>query len=345
MATELITTLPQKCFPTEIDTLVFRTDEPGAEVPITIVLDGDTLLDARLHSDGDGILELRDLAGLLQERMETARLHLLEIYFENFIAETALYPCRVDAGTAEQFLQEHFLSLADGRRLIPAEAPGELLTWYAADAADNQVTVSSCWYDASDQTWYEVSQTLTATVAENIYTIDIAPLHLDRPAAVPASAQLVEYEVSVGSRRQKYTVAYGAVPTLSVRFQNALLAEEDFHFIGTLEHEQKITRSAARFSGRLRNYATESYDELTAHTGPIPDSMLPVLYDLAATMQVWRHSDGRELIVTDSEAKHTSDSDHMLTATITFRESQRPDRSRPRGTVRTFDATFDQTYE
>lgn len=347
METQLTTTIPASCFPAELRALTFSADA-GAAVPVRLTLAGEDILDLTLYADNEGRVELLDLTQLLQERMTSIGPHQLEIWWGeglHYSMETTLLPCRADVGAAETFLPRHFLSLCDGRRRIPATATEEYLAWYHTEAADSVATVRSGWYDSTDGSWYEGEQTLAAQNLNDVDFISIEPAAVMRPENVPRAAQLATYEVSVGRRRQQYEVIHGQDATLGVSFLNAFLAEEDFYFLGTLEHELKTERSAARFRGRLRNYAVESYDELKAATGVLPDGMLPVLCDLATTLQAWRISDGRELVVTDSEARHTSDTDHLPSATVTFRESLRPDRRRPRDAVRTFDKTFDETYE
>ena len=338
----LITDIPSMIFPHEGDTLRFSASE---DFRVRLVLEGEELLDVTLTPDAHSAAALYGLASLIDDAIEGS-LPVLAISLDGTeVAETSVLPCREKVnGTAQDLQGRIFLTLSSGRtKRVPMDG-NESLAW-TVDGTTPEVSIEALWVGDAISTIHTSSQTVKATDDGDIATADVSPRLLKAPQD---GCTLVRYTVSAGRRRQTYAVIQPDTdihPVTALRFRNVFNRDDTFYFFGKVEQEVKPTYSSISVQGRTRNYRIETQPTWKAHTGPMGDAEECLFADLVQARQVWRMDDGTELTLTDCEFKPTNGHADLLSGTLTWREAADGCTFRPAVPVRTFDKTFDHTFD
>lgn len=338
----LITDIPSVVFPHELDTLSFSAEE---DFRVRLVLEGEELLDVTLTPDASSTAQLYDLASLINDAIGGS-LPVLTISLDGEdVAETAVLPCRERVNGRAQDLQgKIFLTLSSGHtKRVPMDG-NESLAW-TVEGTNPEVSIDALWVGDAIPTIYTSCQTVKATDDGDIATADVSPRLLKAPQD---GCTLVRYTASVGRRSQTYAVIQPDTdlhPVTALRFRNVFNRDDTFYFFGKVEQEVKPTYSSISVQGITRNYRIETQPTWKAHTGPMGDAEKYLFLDLVQARHAWRMDNGTELTLTDCEFKPTNGHTDLLSGTLTWREAAEGCTFRPAVPVRTFDKTFDATFD
>lgn len=349
MAT-LKTNLPDICFPADVDILCFSSETTETKVEVKLLLENVCVFETVLIPDVEGDVVLSDIAVLLSDYLVEFRAYSLEIIADDETkAPIKLLPCSVNLNMqARNFIMHRFLTLLDGDKTIPLTAL-ETLYWYedneegdAENISQMELQIKASWWDDTEGKLLQktASKPIAAT-SQGCYQADVSPSTLTAPSG-HEQARLLRYSVRCGRREQNYVVV--PVTSIAVRFQNAFGVMETFHFWGYCENEQKLERSQASFSGKLRTYLIEDSSEIKIYSGMLPDSAIPAIRDLARSKNITFFPDETPVVISSSEIKTRSDNEAFNEANITFRQSSHLDIVRLHSHKRTFDETFDDTF-
>lgn len=341
----LFPTIPQKCFPHELDTLRITGLAAGETLIFLLNDDNDASFDASLTAGTNGAVVVSDLASLLRELTDDGdyrecTLHI-EAGSEEQDFEFVLLPCRMElTETAADFCEAHFLTLLQGTK--PTYAGADEFLWYdTPNGVTSHPTAKCTWVDEANGTFRVTTEAVSESAVDGYWRIDAAPGQFAAPAEGFA---LHSFTVVAGTRRQHYVLrpTPDAEPT-TLWFRNAFGRTETFHFFGTVETELKPTRSTASFAGRTRAYRVEAVPEMTARTGHLPDALFLLFEDLCGALHVTLSS-GEEVTLTENELKLSSDRYTPQEGTATWRYATRARSFATLTAQRTFDTTFDDTY-
>lgn len=334
----LLDPLPSVAFPFELDALTL-SGRPFEQAQLVLTLAGEELMTASLLLDEHGRLTLPALSRLLNSRLTAApaKLHLSGAVD----GAVTILPCRtqMDKGAAD-FCASHFLTLLSGAKLTTLFNT-ELLSFYDASGAPTVATIRAQW--AVGSAVKETVLTRTTQLHGNIHTFRLRPCEFQAPAA---GAQLLAFEVSVGQRSQAYQLApqgFTAAPT-RLTFRNSFGQLETICFFGQKERELEVTRGAASFEGRWRNYSALAYHSYKASMGFLPDGMIFFLEDCAQTLEAYDEQ-GREVCVTDCDVKLSNSPTETAEASVRWRETGQMMSADLFSHVRTFDETFDTSFQ
>lgn len=315
--------------------------------------------------DVNNEITIRDLSSLvnpdLQEKLLgdfQIEIKVLNVEDSGVIASsniyfTALY-CRADVDmTAEDFIGNFFLSTLMGAKVT---APGqkEYLHFVTTDedfvsGDENKLVPVRVYADYVNSEMKKTSNVFEWNVPINaaemqIMTVDVSPLNF-----VEKGMTLVAYKVVVGSRTQMFSVSQRFDSEPDIAFKNSFGLFETLYFTGTKEDAPELSRSAAYVNGEYRNYHVEENRIVKANTGVIPETMVCLVDELARSTEAYlieKGEIGRQITVTESELKRTNELDALFNFQITYRLAKRNQNilkvDRP---VRTFDSTFDKTFE
>ena len=189
------------------------------------------------------------------------------------------------------------------------------------------------------------AQTKSAVSAgTNYHRLDVSPAQFTPPAEGFA---LRSYTVAAGKRSLRFILCpvLDAKP-LTFVFRNCFGQLESFHCFGTMQQEVKPTRSTASFAGKTRNYRVQSAPEFTAQTGILRPCDFALFEDLCTADYVLLDAEnGTEVCITDNDFKLSSDLYEPQEASITWRYASRARRFEVEPDVRTFDNSFDNTFQ
>ena len=201
--------LPTIAFPHELDNLVLTTND-GAPLPIAVRLGGQygsDLLSTTLHPSADGEVELYDLADLLRDHCEPARLNTLYFALDDHSETTLVLPSRTDlAHTAADFLSAHFLTLLDGAKPTYLGAM-EYLSYYAPrnilEPLPPAPAITCLWVNPNSGETQETAGKYRTIVGQgaNLYTLYLNSADFLAPAE---GFLLHSFRVEVESRSQDY---------------------------------------------------------------------------------------------------------------------------------------------
>lgn len=344
MAT-LITPLSTPLFPCAAATLTFNAGD-APSFAVRLVLDTDTLTETTLTPDADGLASLYRVDGLLNDHLQDGRPRDLHILLDGLQVWTGtVIPCRLTVEEeAPDFVGRSFLTVLQGPKLTHPEAD-EYLSWYEPAGEGTAGSLKSLWCTDGGQVRQSVHGFSAPGAQDGIRSVDVSPRTVPPPSP---EARLVAYTVAVGRRSQTFRMVQDGVavhgPATAIEFGNAFGQLETYPFFGAVERELKPTYTVGVAGGAYRNYDIRATPTWKAHTGPVPDSMLPLLDDLVTARRLWRAEDGSELAVTDCELKSTTRPDAPQQYTVTWRTCREGRTLRPERPERTFDDTFDKTY-
>lgn len=345
----LTTSLPAVVFPHELSTLDFSKDTTGETYfRLTVDVAGDRLIEWKLHFASD-TFRLHGLPDLLQTAMSEhtgSRTLSLWVMLTDGTWDTytcQLLPCRHRTTIpATEYVENYFLTAADGSKQTYIGAT-EHLTTYSMDDTDipGQMNIACHAVDASGNV---LTQTFTREVlgTDGMATVDVSPITVASEAGITADT-LAAYDVQLGARRMHYDIIRPSSTPTTVAFRGAWNQPDTFHFFGYTHCEVKVERNTVQTGHQTRSHNVRSTPEMKAHTGHIPDAVLPLFTDLCSTTAAT--CNGRNITLLEQEIITTTSPHAMTECTLTWRESEEGTILTPTPTVQTFDSTFDETFQ
>lgn len=343
--TTLKTLLPAFGFPQEYDNIVFSA-ETACEFEIACN-EGSLLL--KLSPNALGEIRIEDLAQVLRDFTADGKVHEFTLSWEENIQKFNVITCRFDLNkNAFTYCKKRFLTLQQGKKTTYLGAK-EFVTMYNAFGARNDFSIALLWTNLKTAEIIEttLSEEQTQGVVStdtNYYQLDVSPAQFTPPAEGFA---LHSYTVAAGKRSLRFILCpvLDAKP-LTLVFRNCFGQLESFHCFGTIEQEVKPTRSSASFAGKTRNYRVLSAPEFTAQTGILRPCDFALFEDLCTADYVLLGSEqGPEVCITDNDFKLSSDLYEPQEASITWRYASRARRIETESDVRTFDNSFDNSFQ
>ena len=314
----------------------------GTPQLVTVTCDGVQLLSEELWPVS-GRITLTDLSELLEPYARKTLVSSVTISADNTSAAFSVLYAMVDVGiTAEEFYTDHFLSILMGTK-VTAKGRRELLWYYGSDNA----TVTARYSDGTTAAF-----TPAVVGGTTAYTcIDVSPDNF-----VTAQKQLVAYTVTAGNRSQYFEMDLqepDCAPILE--FYNSFGVWEYIYCTGTHRVTPEYKRSAARISGKYRNYKIEETRTFKADTGILNTAMANWADELfradevyvvnVVNGQVVSRDGGKEVTITESKSEYSNDDDYMPRFTFSYQYAQRIHNVLQMDRVgRIFDNTFDHTF-
>lgn len=329
----LITTIPSIVFPYELNQLSISSD---SEVLIELKYGDKTVIASVLYPI-DGTIELDNLATHIVDYLKN-EIGTFTISLDGrVVATTNIIPNNMEvAATAQECYLYTFLTRTTVKHTHPAAK--ELL--HFVNNGETEGVVKAIALKGGEVV--SSQQKLSLTLTDDITTLDVSPSVLFSLEAY----ELVEYTVSIGERTMKYKmIPDGMADTLhEYGFINSFLQEEYITLMGDAEREMKMERLHAYFGGQLRNFHVEAFPHWTIKP-LIPDGMTGLFDDLVAAKELWRKEDSCILAIVESEDITSSSPAAINRGSVTLREAGRTYRHRPVRPVKTFDETFDDTFQ
>lgn len=329
----LLTTIPHTIFPYEIDYLKLSSD---CATRIEMLLGGKTILDTTLFPFG-GFIELFNLSSLIIDCME-AEIKILIIQIDGSeVASTNVIPNTMDLDLPGTECFDIFLTRGTSKYTHPAAK--EILTY--VDNGDSAAIITAVIRKEGKVTTTRKTLSLSSS-GSGIVSLDVSP-------AVIFSIDdydLIQYTVTMGSRSMTYRmIPDGMADTLhEYGFINSFMQEEYVTLMGEAERELKMERQHAYIGGQYQNFQVLAIPHWTIKA-ILPDGMEGVFDDLVTSKEVWRKDDFCRMAITDSKNVTLSSSSAINEGSITLRETGRTYRHRPVRPVKTFDETFDDTFQ
>ena len=344
----LITTIPALAFPQEIDVLEFsRAGGSTAEsVNVVLQLDSNTILDVDLAYDANSRAKISGLADFLQTYANDGTLHTLSVQADGASVASGkqVLGCSLKINdTALQFCSKSFLSADLGldHTPLPVASLKEKLTYPGAKeyvslllSSSANMTITRTWLDASGAV---VQDSATQELSAGLQTIDVSPMERE-------GMKLLCYDVRCGDRHKRLIADHDKEgEVVSIKFHNVFGLPDTIHFFGAVEKEIKPTRQSAVIDGQLKNYHVEVIPTWKAHV--FAHTYGSLIHEFVSTTYAERCSDGCPIVLMSEDVKISSERHSLGTASVSWRESNSRYSFTPKYRVRTFDATFDTTFE
>lgn len=342
---------PALCFSSAVDDIIFGCNGDSGLLVLDFICNGErhNALTETLHQAPDGTVRVSDLSSLAEVY---ARQHLqttMECSFTDGAGTLAISPvtvlyAMVDVDTtAEDFTQNHFLSILNGEKLTTYGLEERL---YAYGAGTVTILADVKLLSGELNT---LSAEITASgTTGNISQFDVSP---DRVATLIdlAGGILLSYTIEVGGRRQEFLIENDMVnPAPSLIFTNSFGCQEFIHCVGTHKKDSVYDRQSARMFGRLHNYRIIEDRRFTANTGWLNTAMADWADELFRSDEVYLWVDGkvgREVVISDSKSEILNEDNHMPAFEFTYSYSQRIHNvMQPQHAGRIFDNTFDHSF-
>ena len=344
MAT-LKTLFPTFGFPHQYDTLVFSADAP-CEFAISCNA-GSVLL--KLSPNALGEIRIEDFAQLLRDFTADGKARDFTLSWEQNSQKFTVLPCRFDlSSAASSFVYTHFLTLQQGAKPTYLGAQ-EFVTLYSALPSRDAFSLSLLWVNPQTGEIRETSLSEeqsdgVVSTGTNYLRLDVSPEQFAPPAEGFA---LRSYTVTAGKRSLRFILCpvLDAQP-LTFVFRNCFGQFESFHCFGTMQQEVKPTRSSASFAGKTRNYRVQSAPEFTAQTGILRPCDFAIFEDLCTADYVLLGTEnGTEVCITDNDFKLSADLYEPQEGSITWRYASQARHFEAISEVKTFDESFDDTFQ
>lgn len=357
---ELLQSLPSVIFPMEADELTIDVngEQPNADGSHTIDLilhdpsyaENTELISSDFFANEDNEIELDDLGGYINDYMEGDPM-LLELFVNHVkVASSIVIPSRVSIElTAEEYCKRYFLDMNNkilSNKTTYADAHERLSVYLPAGAEKSRPSIHFAYTDGVKEhnktvVLDELSLSPSLTYGK-IVTFDVSPALFNK--YVPIGCRLLFYKVKLGKRVQNYTLYsdMSIAEPLTLVYTNNFGQIDTYHFFGAMAKEFKPSYSALRTKGKKQNYYVEAMPTWTVYNR---DWLEPGLFeDLAVSQKVWRQEDMTEIVITECDMKDGGSQTESVTVSLSFQESTRQYKWRPRREVRTFDETFDATF-
>ena len=348
MAATLVSTLNSVMFLTELTRLTFHTT--GSEATFSIKKDdaAASFFSTRYIPDSAGNVTVLSLHKLLEpEIADDAVGRFIFMVDGNAVADAVtVIRCTVHVSEpAERFVNDFFLT-ASSRERDTSMRRRECLTAYCHEWTHPTVTATYLTAD-NGLVRREFIIPTTSVNGGGLYSVDVSP----RKFADDATGRLVAFRVKCGRRKMNYRVVENPPASdPAMIFRNCFNVWDTFYLSGAKETDPQITRSTAMINGQFSCYHVEEFTQYTARSGPLRESGVETVRDLARSRTVFLlerdGSAGSRVTVTDASVKATNENTGMPDFSITYRLADIPG-----GHVdvyrkpRIFDKTFDNTYE
>lgn len=317
------------------------------KVLVVVTVDGDSVFSEWLYPTGGSVVlqEVRNLVEPFAGSRQTVTMQVTATTEGGTVMlsqQAQVVYCTADIGdeTAANYLQNHFLSILQGRKLtalgrlelLPVQGTGETATCTAT-------------YDDGTTQTFSVS---TYLVQSYFTEYDVSPSHF-----TASGKTLISYVITVGSRTQEYEMDLtqpDCAPILI--FENSFGVEEVVYCTGIHKVDPSYKRSATYIGRYQRNYHIEETRAFKADTGPLTVSMANWLDDLfrskyvrVANLYNGTVVPGKEVVITDSKSEHSNDDAELPRCTFTYQYAQRNHNVlQLLRAGRIFDNTFDNTF-
>lgn len=357
----LTTKLPTLAFATEIHELDFTGGTYGTPCNILLTLGGTTVLDTNLMPDTTGHFSLSDIGWLLSTyataAMDSRGKWLTELRIEadsKLMGTAKIMPCRQSLYiNGADFVQRSFLTMAGGGCKVVPKLATERLVWMPSDEEQKQERPVSVRVTYMDLTTGETRRVGSEFRAEEyndeLLCYNTSPgyiVALEQCGPLSgATSQPVSYDVTVGQRTMRYRLApwdADAAPVTTLAFTNVFGVEDSLYIYGEVEESLKPTYTQVLVGGAAYNANVEAQTEFKATTGALNAAEVALLKDVMTARHVWR--DNTPVTITAAELKGTNAYNTADSATLSWRESQSGLSVLTPLPVRTFDATFDETF-
>lgn len=340
-------------FPHELALLTIERDDTAEQYfRIAADLDGTRLLDWQL-SFTTNTFTLQGLDELIRSHLgDQSGVHTLHLWTaEAGSWESTAYtliPCRhLTDQDAATFTTTRFLTAAAGSKPTHPQAT-EYLTAYDPEASGLGLTFTlTADAIATDGTHTIKTTTQLVSHINGRGSVNVSPAAIAATLGINIDT-LAAYTIQCGNRTMNYHLIRPTTAPISVHFIGAFGQPDTFHFFGFAQTETKVERSTNIIGGQLRAHDIRTNPETKAHTGAMPQSILPLFADLC-TATTATH-DSHAITITDQENKTTSSPYALQEGTLTWRESAQGLRIPPIGneaqttTTGIFDDTFDETF-
>lgn len=330
MAT-LITTLPEKAFPHEVDALDISTDQPTS---VELRYADKVIFKSTLYPI-DGSIELRDITSLLEDYM-TGSISEFSVWLDGSKKDyTDIIPCKVNIDVAAGDCGDSFFLTRATSKYTHRESK-ERLYCYASNPTFVVRAVVRI-----DNTARTIIFRKPVS-ASGIVGVDVSYNSIFKN--VPY--EVLQYTVEVGDARVTFRmIPDGMADNVhEFGFINSFMQQEFITLMGGADKEMKVERRHAIVGGQYRNFQVDSVPHWTVNSGEMLDGMTGLFEDFISSSKVWRKEDNCELAITDSDFKCSDANDAIPQGSVTLRETGRRYRHRLPQTVNTFDITFDTTF-
>lgn len=319
--------LPDVCFPHELDVLRIAC---SGDIGIRISC-GALEFCATLTPSG-GVVNVEGLAPMLRDFVGdepgTVEFELSDGSGSR-MREIEVLPCDVMTSLpAKEFTDQCFLCLTDAQeaKRTCLGHPESLSVYYPSLAQNPQGWGGTVrWLEGTALKTAALNPGWLQTVMEgDILRADVSPDRIN--AHMSAGRKLLDYEVTLGSRKRRYVIDRSAEPgaTVTLHFLNAFHQPETLHFTGGLELDEKAQRYAATFGSATLNYRILRTPELTLRTLIASPFEAEMVAQCAASKDILLRRNGSVETVrcTDSSVKLPASSAEMATASVTLRYAE-----------------------
>lgn len=332
-------------FSSALEEFSFSTTEETATF-VLMAADGTELLRETYVPDAQGIIRIHDLPELVESHLTanlietftyavTAGTDTVERTFTvQFCAASVTIP-------ASEWREKYFLTTLQGEKRT---APGRKEFLHLVVTEETDVTVEALFMSPTGETEQVICEMDSVTQTGKVVTVEVSPDTFTHTEGW----DLVGYEVTAGSRTQRFRVSEGLDSAPNLIFTNSFGCQETIYCTGTHALKPKYERSASVIGGKYRNYRIEETREFHARTGPLTFEMARWAEDLFRSREIYLLEDnaqGREVTVTEATAERDNDFDTIPDFSFTYRYAQRNHNviDLPRA-GRIFDNTFDNTF-
>ena len=330
------TDFPNVAFPHEVDEVVINATEATA---VRITFNGKELINTTLYPL-DGKIELSGLADLYSGFMNE-ELGQLRIFLDGSTSGPIcmILPCTLNLSHTYEECNGGLFLTRTTHKYTYADAT-ELLH---VVGGVNRITIQGLVRVKSGGEWFVQTFANNISGTSSISTIDVSPakcFSLD-------NYELAEYTVEVGKAKMTYRIIPDGMAdnVHEFGFINSFMQEEYITLMGEAVRELKMERRHAMVGGHYRNFDVDAVPHWTIKSGNMLDSMEGLFDDFISSKKVWRKSDNCAMAVTDSNFKVSDANNATCDGSVTLRETGRKYRHHIQRPIKTFDITFDETFQ
>lgn len=343
----IITEYDQLYFTPGVPDMEVFTDQTSVEITVAVTPINGTasvIYDETLYAVG-GRVFLNALPNLLRASIEQSLLAsvTISVMADNGSGSVTFNVRHCNAhllGSAASVIDEHFLTLAQGRRITSLHRT-EALHYIGND----DVTVQAVYDDLSTKTFHLSPEPDNALIRH----VDVSPsLFVDNSIGI-----LIAYTVTAGNRMQHFDVQGETLhDVMCVSFRNAFGCMEYVYCTGNIEDNTEYSHDTMMMNGRYVCYDVEEKLGYTVDSGVIPFGSVSLWKDmlrsketfLADNWETARVSPVSRIVITDAKPTYTNDDAELPRFTFKFRPSGTltPYDFRQHGRI--FDDSFDSTF-
>jgi len=314
------------------DTVIFILNIPSGIV-----------LQETYTADAEGKIYIRDLGKLCQSYISPVTLReqftmkLLNVETNavfSTINITVQYSNVVLDISAEEFLEDRFLSLLDREKIIYREQK-EFLSLVVPAQTDVKAVIRR------KSGVFENIHLTTISQINTVITIDVSPSIFTNPETI------TYYTILAGDRPMTYYIRPEPTPGVQFIFLNSFGVKETFIPSGLINHENKYENSFGTFAGKYRKYFIDFKKLFTANTGVIDDNHATWLEELFMSKDVFLLSPSgieNEITIEEATVKRTSAREELPAYEFKYRDTKINHYEFVTKRSRIFDETFNYTF-